>query len=255
MWHSHLTPSQTQRFATVTRLAVPLLASLTILFILLPGISGPSTGLFWLRVKYAAGDSSDLGGLGACQADRACPSWQMAPPHWRGVHDLLVFHIAAAIIFFILACVASALFHFPDSPTTKRWGTLFPILNLLLPTIVMIADLCVPHGIETKEDVESVERVGVYWLGTAGFVFALTWCAVVELVGAQNRREAMIEQDEQRDLTKYDPAAQKGWAEKAGEAAWSMWPWRGDAPRSESLASRSDRRSKAEPRTSRRHRR
>ncbi|WWC91565.1 uncharacterized protein L201_006511 [Kwoniella dendrophila CBS 6074] len=39
-------------FLIITKIAVPLLAILTILFILLPGISGPQSNFYWLQVKY-----------------------------------------------------------------------------------------------------------------------------------------------------------------------------------------------------------
>jgi len=46
-----------------------LLIVLTVLFLLLGGLTGPRTGFWWLSIKYSVGSSEmgyKVGGLGAC---------------------------------------------------------------------------------------------------------------------------------------------------------------------------------------------
>ncbi|WVR00337.1 hypothetical protein IAU59_007480 [Kwoniella sp. CBS 9459] len=257
---------------TINRAFVPFLASLTTLFILLPGISGRKVGFHWLRVACygssntghasddadsvgpiprgglaAAGNESDsmdgtgsgvavwdLGSLGSCPQvgwggmSSSCEfGGADDPPHWHNVQSVLVFHLAAATLFFITACLSSILFHFPEASITRRWGTLVPLLNVLWPAIVMIADLAIAHSVEIEEDVSEVKRIGVFWLGTASFVLSIFWCLTIQLEGARKR---LLAGDEKPIIEEEDVKHEgdNGWADKAGQAIWRAWPWSGD---------------------------
>ncbi|WVF73163.1 hypothetical protein IAT40_007982 [Kwoniella sp. CBS 6097] len=257
----------------INRVLVPLLASLTTLFILLPGISGPNVGFYWLRVDYGNTTSApdihslsarggpagtngseesqspgsgvwDLGSFGACQqlgwgGMSTCEVGTHNPTHWNQVRDALAFHLAAAGIFFIIACLSSILFHFPESSTTRRWGTLIPILDVIWPTIVMISDLGVAHSIENKDDVADAERIGVYWLGTASFILSISWCISVQLEGARKRLQA----GDEKPIIEDDEEESDGWADKADKAIWKAWPWNREKDRSRVERSRASRRS------------
>ncbi|OCF32195.1 hypothetical protein I316_06109 [Kwoniella heveanensis BCC8398] len=298
---SNATVIQRRHLMALNRVLVPLLACLTTLFVLLPGLSGLSAkgvNYYWLRVDYGGGGGGhggnggngtlnftsdvvvrevtlragvaaasasgsegglgtgtgigsqmqdetgvwDLGAFGACQhvavgdlsrceVVNLDDHHTLPPPHWGKVRDVLAFHLAAATTFFLTACLSSALFHFPESYFTKRWGTLIPLLNALSsPAIVMISDLCVAHSIEITQEVQGVQRLGVYWLGTASFPLSILWCLCIQLEGARKRLEAgdaklIIEERKNHDD---DDDDDDGWADKAGKAIWRAWPWNRD---------------------------
>ncbi|WRT70366.1 uncharacterized protein IL334_007364 [Kwoniella shivajii] len=208
----------------LVRIAGPFLAALTMVFLILPGVSGPQTGYFWLRVKYhSQGGSWDLGGLGVCKVGEKCQEGQNPPPHYTSIKQNLQLHLASTIIFFITSLFSFVLFRFPTADITKRWGTTIPLFAILFPLIDMIADLCVAHSLEIKTDVENVERIGVFWLGTIGLVLSVLWCITAQLDGMYRRRE-VAEFDRKIAESSEDP--EKGWGDKLVETAYELWPWK-----------------------------
>lgn len=52
----------------VVRLLVPFFAALTVLFLILPGVSGNKTGFYWVNIEYEGNEGTwEVGALGSCQ--------------------------------------------------------------------------------------------------------------------------------------------------------------------------------------------
>nr|XP_019010157.1 uncharacterized protein I206_04625 [Kwoniella pini CBS 10737]OCF48938.1 hypothetical protein I206_04625 [Kwoniella pini CBS 10737] len=232
--------SPPRHFVILNRIAVPLLAILTILFLLLPGISGPQTGFYWLDVKYKnqnnittfdnpsrgnsfgnAGEIWQLGGLGACKLGERCQSDQEFPAFYKPIQQVLQLHFA--IIFFIISWFSFVIFKFPQANITRRGGTLLPLLGPFFTSIILMSDLCIAHSLEIKANVEQVKKIGVFWLGTIGFIFSILWCISAELDGMYKRIE--FAESEKPDK---EPAPELGIAEKAVQGVASLWPWKGE---------------------------
>jgi hypothetical protein len=80
---------------------------LTLLFLILPGITGPATKLWWITVTYpvpgAAGDTPGvgsgwkMGGLGVCKIGEECSRGtkaEFAPAVSGSIKSALIFHLA-----------------------------------------------------------------------------------------------------------------------------------------------------------------
>lgn len=84
----------------VLHLAHILQATLTILFLLLPAVSGPSTTYWWLTITYpipAASQGSEwhFGGLGVCKVGETCiDDPQNVPVTYGPVKAALTYHFA-----------------------------------------------------------------------------------------------------------------------------------------------------------------
>nr|XP_018260702.1 uncharacterized protein I303_06417 [Kwoniella dejecticola CBS 10117]OBR82860.1 hypothetical protein I303_06417 [Kwoniella dejecticola CBS 10117] len=210
-------------FIVLTKIAVPFLAVLTILFLLLPGVSGPQTGFYWLRVEYRnrdqnntsvggtksdpsgfrdTGDVWDLGGLGVCKVGEECQAVTSPPAYFKPIQQVLQLHLAIAVIFFIISWFSFVLCKFPQATISRRWGAILPLFGPLFTSIVLIADRCIAHALEIKEGVQSEQKVGVLWLR-------------IELAESERQRPAK------------EAEAELGIAERTVQAAAALWPWKG----------------------------
>nr|XP_019044309.1 hypothetical protein I302_07593 [Kwoniella bestiolae CBS 10118]OCF23239.1 hypothetical protein I302_07593 [Kwoniella bestiolae CBS 10118] len=189
------------RFKLFTNISVHFFAVLTILFLVLPGVSGPQTAFFWLRVE--------------------CQEGQDPPANYKPIQQVLQLHLAITTIFFLICTSSYIFFLFPQAKSSKRYSTLVPLLAPFITSLILISDLCVAHTLEIKEGVKDVWRVGVFWLGTVSFVFSIIWCILAELDGMYKRRdsaesdEPIVQREQERRL-----------AEKAVHGVFSLWPWR-----------------------------
>ncbi|WWC64406.1 uncharacterized protein I303_107016 [Kwoniella dejecticola CBS 10117] len=232
-------------FIVLTKIAVPFLAVLTILFLLLPGVSGPQTGFYWLRVEYRnrdqnntsvggtksdpsgfrdTGDVWDLGGLGVCKVGEECQAVTSPPAYFKPIQQVLQLHLAIAVIFFIISWFSFVLCKFPQATISRRWGAILPLFGPLFTSIVLIADRCIAHALEIKEGVQSEQKVGVLWLGTTSFVLSVLWCTFAELQVMYSRIE-LAESERQRPAKEAE--AELGIAERTVQAAAALWPWKG----------------------------
>nr|KIR88507.1 hypothetical protein I308_01576 [Cryptococcus tetragattii IND107] len=52
----------------ITRSLILLFAALTVLFLILPGVSGNKTGFYWVNIEYEGDEGAwEVGALGSCQ--------------------------------------------------------------------------------------------------------------------------------------------------------------------------------------------
>ncbi|OXG15742.1 hypothetical protein C349_04896 [Cryptococcus neoformans var. grubii Br795] len=204
----------------IIRLLVLLFATSTVLFLVLPGVSGNKTGFYWVNIEYEGNEGAwDIGALGNCQYGTECSSaGQVNPPYWGSIRSLLIFHIVS--IFFLTSCFASALSHFPSAPFTMKYGTLVPIFGPLFPCIVMISDIMVAHRLKSEGDVKTVQGVDVYWLGATGFIMSVLWFLAVQYNGYLRRLEAgHNEEVEEVEVERNNIV------KRMANAASSWWPW------------------------------
>ncbi|AAW45283.2 hypothetical protein CNI04390 [Cryptococcus deneoformans JEC21] len=206
----------------VVRLLVPFFAALTVLFLILPGVSGNKTGFYWVNIEYEGNEGTwEVGALGSCQYGTECSSaGQTSPPYWGSIHSLLTFHIASAAIFFLTSCFASALSHFPSAPFTMKYGPFASIFGPLFPCIVMISDIMVVHRLKSEGDVKVVEVVDSYWLGTVGFVMSVLWFLAVQYDGYLRRLEAGDNEE-----VKEVKDEENNIVTRLAHASYSWWPW------------------------------
>jgi hypothetical protein len=87
---------------------------LTLLFLLLPAITGPSTKIWWLTISYStpgasgkdAGSEWNMGGLGVCKVGGACTTGsEMAPAVSGQIKSVLMYHFAGMSVILNLLVV------------------------------------------------------------------------------------------------------------------------------------------------------
>lgn len=84
-----------------------LLFALTILFLLLPAITGPATKFWWLTISFTVpgangegvGSGWHLGGLGVCKVGEECTKNPQNVPNIAGkVKSVLIYHFAGMYV-------------------------------------------------------------------------------------------------------------------------------------------------------------
>lgn len=130
--HIHVSPSYLLGTSSSLSVLLFLFATLTVLFLILPGVSGNRTGFYWVNIEYEGYEGAwKVGALGSCQygteyvfpfslflpvrgierrgdSDESGPwrllpsisssAGQTNPPYWGSIHSLLIFHMACTFI-------------------------------------------------------------------------------------------------------------------------------------------------------------
>ncbi|KAK6909575.1 hypothetical protein I203_103596 [Kwoniella mangroviensis CBS 8507] len=259
-FYSRCIPSSPSRlFKIQASIATHFLALLNIVFLVLPGVSGPHVGFFWLRVEYNGqsqsqsqsiqtakgvnvngtveedGENWYLGGFGVCKLGEKCQPGLSPPDYYTPIQQVLQLHLAITAIFFVNWILSYVLFSFPQSISSKRYSTLIPLFAPFFTCIIFIADLCVAHALEIKEGVKEVEKIDVFWLGTVAFVFSILWCIFAELDGMYKRHDFA-----EFNKPIVEPEPERGLAEKAVHGVYSLWPWRREEKSRENGRKRED---------------
>ncbi|OCF39606.1 hypothetical protein I317_06571 [Kwoniella heveanensis CBS 569] len=197
---SNATVIQRRHLMALNRVLVPLLACLTTLFILLPGLSGLSAkgvNYYWLRVDYGGGGGGHGGNGGNGTLNFTS--------------DVVVREVT------LRAGLAAA------SASGSGGG---------LETGTGIgSQMQAETGVWDLGAFGACQHVAVGDLsGTASFPLSILWCLSIQLEGARKRLEAgdaklIIEERKNHDD---DDDDDDGWADKAGKAIWRAWPWNRD---------------------------
>nr|XP_019003270.1 uncharacterized protein I203_04307 [Kwoniella mangroviensis CBS 8507]OCF66731.1 hypothetical protein I203_04307 [Kwoniella mangroviensis CBS 8507] len=210
-FYSRCIPSSPSRlFKIQASIATHFLALLNIVFLVLPGVSGPHVGFFWLRVEYNGqsqsqsqsiqtakgvnvngtveedGENWYLGGFGVCKLGEKCQPGLSPPDYYTPIQQVLQLHLAT-------------------------------------------------HALEIKEGVKEVEKIDVFWLGTVAFVFSILWCIFAELDGMYKRHDFA-----EFNKPIVEPEPERGLAEKAVHGVYSLWPWRREEKSRENGRKRED---------------
>jgi hypothetical protein len=159
--------------------------TLTLLFLILPAVTGPSTKLWWLTVSYkipgASGDGASgrwhLGGLGVCKLDEECVggvNTENTPSISGSVKSALMFHFASkplcvynvkeeesklirpvAALLFIVAMTELLLIHRSGMSIWRAWTTSFlPLFGSLLAISTMSVDLIIRSRLLADKGIE-----------------------------------------------------------------------------------------------------
>lgn len=167
---------------------------LTLLFLILPAVTGPSTDLWWLTISYnvpgASGDGAGgkwhLGGLGVCKLDEECVggvNTENTPSISGSIKSALMFHFAGkplilnnvkentklirpvAALLFIIAVVELLLIHRSGMSIWRAWTTSFlPLFGSLLVISTMSVDLIIRSRLLADKGIEEVTTEAVFWL-------------------------------------------------------------------------------------------
>ncbi|WVQ67149.1 uncharacterized protein L199_005344 [Kwoniella botswanensis] len=242
-FYSRCFPSSPSRlFKIQTSIAAHFFALITIVFLVLSGVSGPksiqtASGVNVNGTVGGDGEIWNLGGLGTCKLGEKCQTGQSPPGYYTPIQQVLRLHLAITAIFSVNWILSYVLFSFPQSVFSKRYSTLIPLFAPFFTCIIFMADLCVAHALEIKEGVKEVEKIDVFWLGTVAFVFSILWCIFAELDGMYKRHDFA-----ELDRPVLEPEPERGLAEKAIHGVYSLWPWRREEKTRESGRKREDKR-------------
>ncbi|RXK39420.1 hypothetical protein M231_03253 [Tremella mesenterica] len=220
-------PGCTSHIASNVYLAYLVLILLTVLFEVLPGVTGPGSKFYWVKVKYAEGVQGgggtqwELGGLGVCEVGGKCYTSQ-GPPHWGAVQGGLIFHLAVTPIFFLLSLFHAFILWKPIfKPRLTYWlSILLPLTAFLFPMISLIIDFAVRSSISGSKDIEEFNTFPAFWLCIPSIIFSTSWTLIAIWLSyiAERKRRAERAERANRERSR----------RKKESTSWSLaslWPW------------------------------
>ncbi|ORY28123.1 hypothetical protein BCR39DRAFT_599108 [Naematelia encephala] len=216
-------PTRTRPLIAWHTLSV-LLGALTALFLILSGLTGPSTEYWWLDVTVS-GTTWNFGGLGACPAGQSqieCSSSGHQPPgDWDGVKNDLRWHIAFGIMLvFAIVLETTLILHRPHRAAAERlalWTNfLLPLMLFGLGALTLGIDFAVVGHLKSRSSAQDVRLKPSFWLT----ILALIGCASWTFLSLYLRQVAIWTHAE--DVVEKEPTPEP-WT--LGGALRSLWPW------------------------------
>ncbi|KAL7419485.1 hypothetical protein Q5752_006323 [Cryptotrichosporon argae] len=206
----------------------------TVLLLLLPGVSGPGAGFFWLEISYAdaavAAGTWEVGARGSCEVGQRCSVGQASPAHVSVVRSALAWHLAAAALFAASTLATAALIHCPPRMLYTAWITfLLPFLPVLVVIMTLAVDFGIKQTLATRADIDALRALPCFWLTPPALALSLAWAAAAHALrwlglqvvedADEVRRRRRRERHEERERRKRarEPTAVERWN------PWSAW--------------------------------